>query len=322
MLIVTGATGLLGNTVVRRALARGFEVTALVRGSSAERPLEGLPVRRMALDLAFDPLEAVIRRDDIVVHAAARVAIGRRDLPAFRQDNVVPTRRLAAACRAAGARLVHVSTVDTLVWGTRERPGDETPAPVDAIPTSYSMSKREAEQVVADEMAGGLDSVIVHPAFMLGPNDWKPSSGRMLLEAARAPILPAPPGGNDFCHVEDVADAVITAGQRGVSGSRYILGGEALTYAEAFALMRQVVGRSPRIAPVPAWLVRWLGRIGDGVGAITGREPALNSASAAVACRPHHFSSARATRDLGYHPRPAVVAMRDAWSWFTSHGYA
>ena len=209
-----------------------------------------------------------------------------------------------------------------MAWGTRECPGDETQGAVEPVASAYSISKHEAERAVLAEMASGLDSVMVHPGFMLGPWDWKPSSGRMLLDVARAPVALAPPGGNDFCHVEDVADAVIEAGLRGDSGSRYVLGGEALTYADAFAMMRRVAGRVPRVATAPAWLVQTLGWIGDGLGAITGREPVLNSVSAGIACLPHHFSSARAIRDLGYYPRPAEIAMRDAWAWFTSNGYA
>uniref|UniRef100_UPI0019548BAF hypothetical protein n=1 Tax=Enterobacter bugandensis TaxID=881260 RepID=UPI0019548BAF len=74
--------------------------------------------------------------------------------------------------------------------------------------------------------------------------------------------------------------------------------------------------------PMPGWLLRGAGRIGDLVGAVSGREPPLNSASAAIAALPHHFSSARAIAELGYRPRPAELAIGDAWNWFVGHGYA
>ncbi|WP_170181962.1 NAD-dependent epimerase/dehydratase family protein [Phreatobacter stygius] len=322
MLIVTGATGLLGNTLVRRALGRGLQATALLRDKSATRPLDGLAVRIIRADLAGDALEPLVAGARCVIHAGARVAIGRRDLEAFRVDNVVPTARLAAACRAAGVRLVFVSTVDTLAWGSRAAPGDETRSSGREPATAYSISKREAEDAVLAEVALGLDAVIVHPGFLLGPWDWKPSSGRLILEVARAPFALAPPGGNDFCHAADVADGVLAAAERAVSGSRYVLSGEALSYAEAFRLIRRAAGRTPRIATAPAWLVAAAGRAGDLIGAVSGREPALNSASAAIVALPHHLSSALAARDLGYRPRPAEIAMRDAWTWFTGHGYA
>jgi dihydroflavonol-4-reductase len=322
VLIVTGATGLLGNTLVREALGRGLETAALARRTSAREPLADMPIRLIEADLASDPLETLVSGATIVIHAAARVGIGRRDLAGYRRDNALATRRLAAACTAAGARFVHISTVDTLVWGTRESPGDETQSAPHGLDTAYAVSKREAEDAVAAEALRGLDAVILHPGFLLGPWDWKPSSGRMLLAAARAPAAFAPPGGNDFCHAGDVASAVLEAALKAAPGSRYVLSGEALTYAEAFRLMRRVAGRPARIATAPSWLIGAAGLAGDAWGRVSGQEPALNSASAAVACVAHHFSSAKAMRDLGYRPRPAEAAIRDAWTWFVERGYA
>uniref|UniRef100_UPI0034D652A6 NAD-dependent epimerase/dehydratase family protein n=1 Tax=Enterobacter hormaechei TaxID=158836 RepID=UPI0034D652A6 len=82
---------------------------------------------------------------------------------------------------------------------------------------------------VLAEAARGLDAVIVHPGFLLGPWDWKPSSGQLVLAVARAPLALAPAGSNDFCHAEDVADGVLAAARHAPAGSRYVLSGEALT---------------------------------------------------------------------------------------------
>ncbi len=322
MLIVTGATGLLGNTVLRQALAQGLEATALVRPTSAHLPLNGLEIRRIEADLAENDLNPLLRGAFAVIHCAARVGIGRSGMAAFRRDNAVATARLAAACRAAGVRLVHVSTVDTLVWGTRDAPGKGEPAAPHALDTAYAASKREAEQAILAEIDRGLDAVIVHPGFLLGPWDWKPSSGRLMLAACRGPMSIAPPGGNDFCHAGDVAAAILTAARKAPPGSRHVLSGEALTYTQAFRQMRKAAGRSGPVMTAPAALVMAAGRAGDLLGRLTGREPELNSASAAISCLPHHFSSAKAARDLGYAPRPAVDAFRDAWTWFVERGYA
>jgi dihydroflavonol-4-reductase len=322
VLIVTGATGLLGNTLLRQVLDAGLEVSALVRPSSPRAPFDGLGCGIFEADLTGQTLESAVSGAKLVIHCAARVGIGRGDMAAFRRDNALATARLAAACRAVGARMIHVSTVDTLVWGTREAPGEGEPAPAHALDTAYAASKREAEQAVTDEIGRGLDAVIVHPGFLLGPWDWKPSSGRLLLAACRGPMSLAPPGGNDFCHAGDVAAAILTAARQAPPCSRYVLSGEALTYAEAFRQMRWAAGRAGPVFTAPAGIVRTAGLVGDVLGRLTGREPPLNSAAAAVACLPHHFSSAKAIRDLGYAPRPAAEAFRDAWTWFRERGYA
>jgi dihydroflavonol-4-reductase len=207
-------------------------------------------------------------------------------------------------------------------WGTREAPGteDDEPGPDFGIP--YVITKREAEVAVLGQVEQGLDAVIVNPVFLLGPWDWKPSSGRMLLKAASAPILLAPPGGNDFAHVADVAAGILTAAQRGRLGERYILGGEALSYTEAFQLFADTAGRKRRARQAPAAVIRGAGRAANLLGQLTGGEYDVNSASALVSTLPHHFSSARAERELGYTWRPAAEAARDAWEWFVAHGYA
>ncbi len=324
MLLVTGAAGLLGNNVLRRAAERDVPARAWLRSDGARRALEGLPGEPIVADLAGQRPEKALENATVVVHCAARVGIGSRHRDDFERDNVLATARLAQACRQRSVRLIFVSTVDTLRWGTRADPADETPPDGPTRDTTYAASKRRAEAVVAEEMRRGLDAVIVHPAFLVGPWDWKPSSGRMMLAAVRGPFGIAPPGGNDFCHAGAVAETLVdlaVAPARPPSG-RYVLGGEAMSYTEAFRMMRGVAGKARAVLTAPAPLVRAAGLAGDALAALTGREPAVNSAAADAACRPHHFSSARAIAEIGYRPRPAEEAFRDAWTWFRQRGYA
>lgn len=324
MLLVTGAAGLLGNSVLRAATARDLPARAWVRSAASLAALEGLSGDPVIADIATQDIERVLENVSAVIHCAARVGIGRGDGAAFERDNVLATERLARACRTGGQRLVVVSTVDTLRWGTPDDPGDEAAPTERARDTTYAASKRRAEAVVAAEMALGLDAVIVHPAYLIGPWDWKPSSGRMLLAAVRGPFGIAPPGGNDFCHAGAVAATLLdlACAPARPPSDRYILSGEAMTYAEAFRLMRQVAGRNPHVVTAPEPLVRMAGLAGDAIAALTGREPVVNSAAADAACRPHHFTSARAMAEIGYRPRPAEEAIRDAWTWFRERGYA
>lgn len=324
MLLVTGAAGLLGNSVLRLATARGVPARAWVRSATSVPALQGLAGDPIIADIAAQPIEDQLENVSVVIHCAARVGIGRGDGAAFERDNVLATQRLAQACRSGGQRLIFVSTVDTLRWGTPADPGDEAVPTGPTRDTTYAASKRRAEAVVAAEMALGLDAVIVHPAYLIGPWDWKPSSGRMLLAAVRGPFGVAPPGGNDFCHAGAVAGTLLdlaSAPSRPPS-DRYILSGDPLSYAQAFRLMRRVAGRNPHVVTAPAPLVRAAGLAGDAVAALTGREPVVNSAAADAACRPHHFTSARAMAEIGYRPRPAEEAIRDAWTWFRERGYA
>lgn len=321
--LVTGATGLVGNNVVRLLLDRGHAVRVLERTGSDSRPVDGLDVERAIGDVCdAGSVRSACRGVSLVVHAAARVHIGWTGLEAQRHVNVEGTRNVARAAREAGARLVHVSTVDTVGRGTRACPANEETPVARGLECPYVVTKCEAEHVVLDLAAEGLDAVVVNPAYMIGPWDWKPSSGRMLLAVGRGRAFVAPPGGNDFCDVRDVAAGILAAAQRGVAGRRYILGGEPLSYYEAWTLFAEITGgrRPLRVMRVP--VLRSLGALGSLWGRLTGHEPDLNSATAAISMMEHHFSPARAVRELGYQMRPIREAALAAWEWFLRYGYA
>ncbi|HEY5311517.1 MAG TPA: NAD-dependent epimerase/dehydratase family protein, partial [Pirellulales bacterium] len=227
-----------------------------------------------------------------------------------------------AGAVAGSAQLVHVSTVDTLGTGTRQHAANEETPPDPAVRVPYNLTKREAEQLVLDAAAAGLNAVIVNPTYMLGPWDWKPSSGRMLLHIANGRGMLAPRGGNDFCDVRDVVSGILAAAQRGQPGRRYILGGEPLSYLQAWRMFSQVIGvRGPicRAGPMQIW---GAGKFGDVLRRMTGREPDINSAATKMSAEFHHYSFARAAAELGYAPRSAREAATAAWRWFQEQGYA
>jgi dihydroflavonol-4-reductase len=320
--LVTGATGLVGNNVVRRLLADGGRVRVLTRPGVDERVFAGLDVERAAGDIR-DPaaVASAIDGASCVVHAAGYVQIGRRALETHRAINVEGTRNVAAAARAAGVRLVHVSSCDALGVRSLVEPADEETLPDGRVNVPYAISKREAETVVLDLVREGLSAVIVNPGFMLGPWDWKPSSGRMLLEVARGRALFAPRGHFSVCDVRDVADGIVAAIEQGQDGSRYILAGTTMSYLEAWRLFADVAGvRRPLMAAGPLMLLA-AGYTGDLVGRFTGREPDVNSGAIALARLPKHYSSARAEKQLAYRIRPPRESAEAAWAWFREHGY-
>ncbi len=320
MILVTGATGLLGNNLVRRLLARRERVRVLVRDPAAPA-LDGLDVDVMVGDVT-DPraVERAVAGATLVVHAAALVRIGRRDLDEMRRVNVRGTANVASACHRAAIRLVHVSSVDALGWGTAAAPGHEDSATTPDHGIAYVKTKREAFHVVRGFVEQGLDARIVHPAFMLGRYDWRPSSGRLVLEAVRRPWLPAPPGGNDFCHVDDVIAGIIAAAESGARGRDYVLAGPHHSYRSAYVEFRRAAGLAPRAWAVPRLVLFAAGVAGDVAGALLGEEPAINTGAVAASCHEHHFDDARACRELGYRARPLSESARDVVDWFAERG--
>lgn len=320
--LVTGATGLLGNNIVRQMLDRNMTVRVLVRSTRDKRPLEGLNVEIVEGDICSEEsVQKACQGIPLLIHAAADVRIGRSGREEMKKINVEGTHNVVKAALAHGMRMVYVSSVDTLGWGTLKEPAHEESPPGDDLKCSYIISKREAESLVLYHSTLGLNAVVVNPAFMLGPWDWKPSSGRMLLEVGRGMGLFAPPGGNDFCDVRDVASGVLAAADRGTAGKRYILGGKGLSYYDAWTTFARIVGSTPPLMVAWKWPMGLTGSLGSLWGKIRRREPDINIASVRMAMMPHHFTHQRATEELDYRPRPLEESVEAAWTWFKAHGY-
>lgn len=321
--LVTGATGLVGNNVVRLLRDARETVRVLVRQTSDPRPLAGLEVEAVIGDVAdVESVRRAMAGAAQVVHAAAIVHIGWTGLASQRAINVEGTRNVAKAAREANAKMVHVSSVDALGVGSPDLPADEESPREGKVPCSYVITKREAEQAFLEEVERGLDGVIVNPGLMFGPWDWRPSSGRMLLEVARRFTPLAPKGGGTVCDVRDVAAGILAALDRGAAGRHYILGGENLTYLELWKRIARATGGSAPICRAGPLLRIAAGRGGDLIGKITGREPDVNSAAVGMSDLYHYYSIARAQEELGYVVRPVEESIADAWRWFQAEGYA
>jgi dihydroflavonol-4-reductase len=323
--LVTGATGLVGNNVVRQLLGRGQAARALVRGVGAtvETAFAGLHLPRFTGSLEDAVvLDRALDGAGIVVHAAAMVHCGWRHLDEMRRANVEGTRQVARAARRAGARMIHVSSVDAIGLRADGIPADEDTPPGGMLECPYVVTKREAEAVVLEEVDRGLDAVIVNPVYMIGPWDWKPSSGRMLLEVGAGRGLFAPPGSNDFVDVRDVAAGILAAIDRGRTGRRYILGGHPLSYLDAWRIFARAAGRMQPLGIAPLAAARIAGWCGDLAGLVLRREPAVNSAAVGMSMLAHNFSCCRAEAELGYTYRSFESTVQDAWGWFVDRGYA
>jgi dihydroflavonol-4-reductase len=323
MFLVTGGTGLLGNNCIRALVARGERVRALVRKpAESERCLSGLDVEVVPGDVRdADSVAAAMRGVEAVVHSAGHVHIGWSGIEMHRAVNVDGTRNVAEAALRAGVRLVHVSSTNALGVGGRTFEADEEHVDPDIPSCTYVVTKREAEDVVLGLVDRGLDATIVMPGFMLGPWDWRPSSGRMMIEVGSRFLPLAPCGSFTVCDARDVAAGALAAAERGRPGRRYLLCGVNLTYFELWRKIAALAGRPGPLAPLGPMQRYCLGRLGDLWYRLTGHEPDVNSAAIRMSSVHHRFSSRRAREELGYTTRPLDETLRDTWDWFRTHGY-
>lgn len=324
--LVTGATGFVGAALVRRLLAEGAAVRALVRPRANRRLLEGLPVEIAVGDLT-DPatLDRAVAGCEAVFHLAADYRLWARDPGEIYRTNLDGTRALMAAAGVAGVRrIIYTSSVATLGTHRDGTDADET-TPVDLADMvgHYKRSKYLAEDAVRALARQGLPVVIVNPSAPIGPRDIRPTpTGRMIVDAARGRIPVYVQTGLNVVHVDDVAAGHLLAYERGRVGERYILGSENLTLATILGTVATLVGlpgprvRIPRAA---AMGIACLSELTARIGLV--REPIATRDAVRMSSKLMYFSSDRARRELGYSARPADEAIRDAVDWFRRNGY-
>ena len=206
-ILVTGATGFLGNNLARKLVQQGHDVVATVRTTSDLRPLDGLNVETVHAQLTDSAaMSPVVEDVDAIIHCAAMIQLGLSKRESSIAFNVGSTAVLAEAARRRKIRMIHVSSVDTLAASKDGTPVTEKEGGAAKYDCSYVVSKRASCERFMQEVKKGLDGVTVCPGFMLGPNDWKPSSGEMLLFVAKTPLFFVAGGGCCVVDVRDVAD--------------------------------------------------------------------------------------------------------------------
>lgn len=323
--VVTGASGHIGNNLVRTLVERGRRVRAVVH-SDENRGLAGLSgveqVRGDVCDQAS--LDRAFAEADVVYHLAAHISISDDEDHRVDAVNVQGTRNVVAACERAGVRrLIHFSSVHAL-WGhPAHLPIDENSELADRPDAlAYDRSKAQAEKAVLAAAARGLDAVIVNPGAVLGPNDFRPSAqGSFLIDLCRRKMPALVQGGYNWCDVRDVVTGALAAEERGRRGERYLLAGHPLSVSELAQVVQQMSGvRVPRMV-TPLWMARLAAPGFMVVSKALGKRPLFTKHALQILGSNYQFKLDKARRELGYSPRPISETIGDSVSWYRSAGY-
>ena len=320
--VVTGASGLLGHNLVRLLLDEGRTVRALDREFIA---FDGLDAETVTADIRHpDALRPAFEGADVVYHLAALISLSRDDAHPVHETNVVGTRNVARACLAAGVRrMVHISSIHALSALPLDEPIDETrPLTTDDDCLPYDRSKAAGEQEVRAAVADGLDAVIVNPTSFIGPHDYRPSHmGGALLKLARGKLPMLFDGGFDWVDVRDVAQGALAAEKRGRTGESYLLSGRWCSLRDLGRMVAEAAGvPAPRLH-LPLWLAR-LALPFFAIGARLTRRPSLYTRDTLDILQRHRLvCHDKATRELGYEPRPLEATIRDTVAWLRDNAH-
>ncbi len=318
--VVTGASGHLGNVVVKKLLDRGANVRILMVENEIPPSLEGLDLQivrgnltsRTDLERLFQGLNGL---DIYVLHMASMVTIDSQVSPLVESVNVGGTKLLLdLAVEHKVKRFLYCSSVHAIPEKKNNAPISEvTVFSPDWVEGAYAKTKAMASQAVLDAGKKGLDVVLVHPSGIVGPYDYEHTNhlNQTIRDFLSGKLTTLVKGGYDFVDVRDVADGLLAALYEGGSGEAYILSGHYLSIEELIKLAAKASGRTPihrvlRLGFVKLFvpLLEWWSRLRN-------RRPLYTAYSLYTLSANANFSHAKASTALAYRPRPLTETVAD-----------
>lgn len=329
MILVTGATGLLGSHVVCDLLAHGYTVRALYRSEKRRERLHQLLryyhpdqadnwynsiewVNGNVLDLI--DLEDAMTGCDAVIHCAALVSFHRRDFTDLFEQNRTGTENVVNTALHLGVKkMVHVSS--TAAVGSDSLTSDEVRRESNRwnageLVSGYSLSKYSAEKEVWRGIEEGLNAVIVNPSVMFGPGSWEESSLK-IMRTLNNGLRFYTPGGNAFVDARDVATVIRRLMESDISGERFLVAGHNHSFKELFDRICAQLN-----VPAPRWKsgafltgIAW--RLAGLMARFQGKRPTITKESADSAHRTTRYSSEKLLQqfpDFQFHSLEDTIA--------------
>lgn len=269
MILVTGATGILGRVIVLELLKRGKTVRATKRKTSdVEEVKNSFRFYTENPEVFFNKIEWVnVNFDDIysiqkalvgveeVYHCAAKVSFHPKDKRKMYKTNIEGTKQLLYACENSSVKkFLFVSSIAVLDGfnenGELDESSDFNPK-VDH--SSYAISKHFSEMEVWRASAEGLNVAIVNPGLIIGSGNWNESSGTLFKELGENAFTFS--GGTSYVDVRDVAKISVELMENNIFGERFILISENKKYEEIANFIKQKLGK-PATKIVPNGLLK------------------------------------------------------------------
>ena len=313
-LLVTGATGFLGEHLCRVLVEQGHTVRGLARSRSGV--LADLGVEHIRGDVLTGPeLDRALGGCYAVFHLAGAVSRDPGDAQRMMRLHVDGTRRVLDRMKGAGVRrMVLASTSGTIGVSKEEEILDESAPYAEQIVAGwpYYASKIYQERLAFEHgQRLGIEVVAVNPSLLLGPGDRRLSSTGDVRRFLRRQIPTIPDGGVSFVDARDAAEATASALERGRAGERYLLGGPNWTTKEFFARLGRIANVAPPRLKLPARLSKLGASLVEELYRWRGKEPPVDRISVEMAEHYWWIDSSKAERELAFSARDPQLTLVD-----------
>ncbi|HHU52126.1 MAG TPA: NAD-dependent epimerase/dehydratase family protein [Firmicutes bacterium] len=327
--LVTGATGYLGNNIVRRLVMEGKRVRVLVLpGDEGARRIpanvqiyEGNVLNPEDLERFFTvPKGTRI----IVIHSAGIVSTSWHYDQRIFAVNVLGARNVVEQCIWAQVKkLVYVSSVHALPeLPTGQTITESSEFNPHLITGFYGKTKAMASQIVMNAARSGkLRATLVFPSGLYGPFDY--ATGyvtQLLLDCAKNRLPAGIEGGYDFVDVRDVAEGVVLACEKGADGEGYILTNRYVSATEMIRSVQEYTSARPVKCTLPVWVAQAFLPFFHLYYMVRRKRPLFTRYSLYTLTSNSRFSSEKARRELGFTTRPFTETIVDTLNWLRDEG--
>ena len=305
---------------MRKLLERGENVRALILPGESRESSSGLKVEAFEGDiLNLDSVFESMRGIKGIFHLAGVISIMPGPNPFVRKVNVEGTKNILRAASEKKIKLIYTSSIHAIqrVDASAGVIDESVPYDMNNPYGAYDRSKAEATLEVLNAARSGLEAVVACPTGVIGPYDFRGSMmGAVIHGAAVAKPTLYVDGAYDFVDVRDVADGLIAAAENGKRGESYILSGQKITVRYLLETVREITGKHFFQMKIPFDLAKFAAIFTPMYYRFANETPRFTPYSLEVLQSNSNISHAKATRELGYKPRPIFDSIRDAVTWF------
>lgn len=326
-LLVTGATGFIGSTLVLEAVKRGHQVIASgqLNTPAEQKQYEGLTARGLKVSTAAlqeeGALDSLVQGCDGVIHLAAAQHEANVPDSYFRTVNVECTSNLLKASEDAGVRrFVYGSTIGVYGSARSSRLDEGTPPAPDNI---YGSTKLEAEELVRRAHNDRFGTTIIRISETYGPGDMRLLKLFRAIQKGAFMMIGAGRNVRQVIHVRDLVDGLLLAlEQPGAAGETFVLAGdEVLSTREMVSYIASALQRRPPRGRVPMFPFL--------IGAIAmetllrpfGIQPPLHRRRLDFFRKDFSFSTDKARERLGFKPQVSFKdGVEETAQWYRRMG--
>ncbi len=284
MILVTGATGLVGSHLLKQLAETQQKIKAVYHSTKPiENKFENVEwVQANILDII--EVEEMLQNVQQVYHCAAIVSFNPKQKDFLHKINIEGTANIVNACLENNIeKLVYVSSVAALGRIREDKPIDETMTWTEETSNSeYGKSKYLAEMEVWRGIGEGLNAAIVNPVIILGASDWCKGSTEIFKKAYEE-FAWYTEGTTGFVDVEDVAKAMILLMNSSVNAEKFVLSAASIPYKEMFSMIAKAFGKKPPYKKVTPFIANTIWRLEAIKSFITNKPPFLTKETAKTA---------------------------------------